>query len=159
MGPILLQLGKSSSKQPETRAILGLKVSNQQIHFTLSKPILVKANSSRQIKVVFTGLAKGTNLYLSRQYIGDVHTVEGVYKCHRWRPNKTAFYMGFINTSHQDVTLLHSLEGLHASACGKQKVTYLLPPGHQQPAGRISQLDSNQELSTNRQTDHFRTLC
>ena len=60
-----------------------------------------------------TGLAKGTNLYLSRQYIGDVHTVEGVYKCSsKLSQNKMNFYMGFINTIDQDITLLPSLEGL-----------------------------------------------
>ena len=131
----------------------------QQIPITLSRPILVEANTFRQKKVVFTGLAKGTNLYLSRQYIGDVHTVEGVYKCHRWRPNKTAFQMGFINTSDQDITLLPSLQGLHASACGEQKVTYPLPPEQQQPAGSINQLDHNQELSTTRQTEINSELC
>ena len=97
-GPILLQLGESPSKPPETRAIIGLKASNQQIPISLSKPILVKANTFRSIKVEFTGLAKGTNLYLSRQYIGDVHTVEGVYKCsHKFRNHKMIFYMGFIH--------------------------------------------------------------
>ena len=39
-GPILLQLGESPSKPPETRAIIGLKASNQQIPISLSKPIL-----------------------------------------------------------------------------------------------------------------------
>ena len=82
-----------------------------------------------------------------------------MYKCHRWRQNKTAFYMGFINTSDQEVTLLPSLEELHASACGEQKVTYPLPPEQQQPAGSINQLDPNQELSTTRQTEIISELC
>ena len=108
----------------------------------------------------FTGLGKGTNLYLSRQYIGDVHTVEGVYRCSRNSRNlKMTFYMGFINTSDQDITLLPNLEGLYASTCGEQKVTYPLPPGQPKPTGSINQLNPNQKLSTTRQTEILTELC
>ena len=67
--------------------------------------------------------------------------------------------MGFINTSDQDVTLLPSLQGLHAVACSEQKVTYPLPPGHQQAAGSINQLTLDQELSTTGQTEIVTELC
>ena len=139
--------------------ILGIRASNHKIPITLSKPVLVEAGTFRRIKVVFTGLPKGTNLYLSRQYIGDEHTVEGVYRCARWRKKGTTFYMGFINTSEQDVTLLPNLKGLHAVACGEQKVTYPLPPGHQQIVGSINQLTPDQEPSATRQTEIVTELC
>ena len=108
--PILLQLGESPSRQPKTRAILGIKASNQQIPITISKPVPVEANTFRWLKVVFTGLTKGTNLYLSSIYeMYIVHTAEGVCRCHRWRKGETAFYIGIINTIDQDITLLPSL--------------------------------------------------
>ena len=63
------------------------------------------------------------------------------------------FYLGFINTSEQDITLLPSLKGLFISTWDKQKVTYPLPPVQPKPAGNICQLNSNQNLSTTCQTE------
>jgi hypothetical protein len=71
----------------------------------------------------------------------------------------TTFYMGFINTSEQDVTLLPTLEGLHAVTCCEQTVTYPLPPGHEPAAGSISQLTPDQEPSATRQTEIVTELC
>jgi hypothetical protein len=131
-----------------------MKTSNQHIPISLSKPVLVEASTFRRVKVNFTGLTKGTSLYLSRQYIGEVQNVEGVYNYSRsHKKNDMIFYLGFINTSEQDITLLLSLEGLFVSACDKQKVTYPLPLGKSQPAGNICRLNHSPNLSTTRQAE------
>lgn len=119
-GPILLQLG-TKEDPPRTRTILGMDASLQHIPISLSKPVLVEAGTFRRVKVTFKGLAQGTSLYLSRQYIGEVHTVEGVYNCSRGYSKKDMiFYLGFINTSEQDITLFPSLQGLFVSASTEQ---------------------------------------
>ena len=50
-------------------------------------------------------------------------------------------YLGFINTSEQDITLFPSLQGLFVSASTEQRVTYPLPRGAPQPKGTICQLE------------------
>ena len=67
--------------------------------------------------------------------------------------------MGFINTSEQDVTLLPTLQSLHAVTCCEQNVTYLLPPGHKPAAGSIIQLTLDQKPSATRQTEIVTEVC